>query len=132
MDRLHYALSQALKELSTIEDFRFAGAFRDFVAKLEQSFRLEESWLEKMQCPSVLMHLEEHARALSALHYLHARVMAGEISEGREVVQKVLPQWLSFHTAAMDFGMMRSLEQADAFGEPNSLLAEEPGLKVPY
>jgi hemerythrin len=132
MDRLHYALTEALEELSTIEDFRFAGAFREFLAKLEQYFRLEEAWLEKTQRPSVLMHLEGHARALSALHHVHSRVMAGEISEGRNVVQNVLPQWLAFHMATMEPALTCSLEQMDAATDAESFLTEESGFRIPH
>lgn len=128
MDCLHRALSQALKELSTIEDVRFVDAFQDFVADLEKSLRLEEAWLEKIQCPSLLIHLEEHGRALSALHQLHSRIMAGGISEGRDVVQHVLPQWLAFHIATMELTITGSLKQTDAYTpETNSLFMEEAG-----
>jgi hemerythrin len=132
MDRLHCALSQALEELSAVEDLRFADAFHNFVSKLESSLRQEEAWLEETQCPSLLMHVEEHARALSALHHLHSRIMAGGISEGREVVQYVLPHWLAFHIAAMDFAFTNSHDQADAYGGPNALLTEESGSNVPH
>jgi hemerythrin len=127
MDRLYCALSQALEELLTIEDLRFAEAFCNFVAKLEYAFRQEEVWLEEMQCPSVLTHLEEHARALSALHHLHSRIMAGGIAEGREAVRNVLPQWLACHMANIDFAMTQSLDQAGTNDEPSSLLMEESG-----
>ncbi|KRB92783.1 bacteriohemerythrin [Noviherbaspirillum sp. Root189] len=130
MDRLHCALSQALKELSAVEDLRFADAFRNFVAKMERSFRQEEAWLEETQCPSLLMHLEEHARALSALHHLHSRIMAGGISEGREVVQYVLPHWLAFHITTMDFAMTNSRDHADTYGGPNAFLTEESDSNV--
>lgn len=134
MDRLYCALSQALEELLTIEDLRFADAFCNFVAKLEHSFRQEEAWLEEMQCPSVLMHLEEHARALSALHHLHSRIMAGGIAEGREVVRHVLPHWLALHMANMDFAMTQLPDQAGTNNKLGSLQRENqaplPRIKI--
>lgn len=134
MDRLHCTLFEALEKLSGIEDFQFANAFRDFVAVLEQSFRLEEAWMEKTQYPLVLMHLEEHARALSGLHHVHSRIMAGEISEGREVVQNVLPHWLAFHMANMPPTLKRRLDQADpdTDTDPRSLFTEELAAQVSH
>ena len=124
MDRIHDELSQALKAFSTIDDVRFVDAFCNFIAALERLFRLEEARLEELECPSLLMHLEQHARALSALHHLHSRIMAGAISEGREVVRHVLPQWLACYKASE----VDSLKQTDVcFSESGSSFTAEEG-----
>lgn len=102
MDKLHQDFFQALGELASKTDSAFSNEYGAFVAKVEQVFREEERWMEEIEYPSARIHREQHARALGALHNVHSRVMNGEIGLGREVVERLLPQWYSFHASTLD------------------------------
>jgi hemerythrin len=110
LSELHRDLANALNKLSSIEDQDFCNEYKHFVALAEQVFRREEEWLEQNDLPAFKYHQEQHARALGALHHVHRRVMDGEIELGREVADKLLPQWIAFHMSSMDDALARAMQ----------------------
>ena len=87
------ALAVELQQLPDIPDEYFASSFSELIALVEKGFRREEETLEALQYPSLHMCLEQHARALGALHQAAPRVEAGDIRLGREAAH-LLGMWL--------------------------------------
>jgi hemerythrin len=112
MDQLHFEFFEALGELSSTSDTDFAAGYRAFVRQAEHSFATEEDWMEMMDFPILKDHREQHARVLSALHHVYSRIMTGDIKKGREVVDKLLPQWFSFHILTMDKALASAMQMA--------------------
>jgi hemerythrin len=110
MDKLHGDLLNALEVLSSSTDKEFGARYGSFVDMVEHSFREEEEWMEDIDFPVLHMHLEQHARVLSALHNVHFRVMNGEFQLGHEVVEQLLPQWLAHHIATMDIPLAVAIQ----------------------
>ncbi|WP_147376823.1 hemerythrin family protein [Noviherbaspirillum saxi] len=111
MDYLHHDLFEALEQLSAVEDSEFVSEYARIVHRLERVFRAEEDWMDETNCVAALAHQEQHARALSVLHQAHARIMAGDITFGRDLVMNALPQWLAFHSATMDLALSLSIQE---------------------
>ncbi|MGH8806456.1 MAG: bacteriohemerythrin [Noviherbaspirillum sp.] len=114
MDQLHHEFLETLNDLSTRQDREFRERYAAFVAKLEQVFRQEEQWMEDIDFPMLKIHREQHARVLGALHHLHSRLMGGEITIVRTVVEQLLPQWFAFHASTMDASLARAMQMTEA------------------
>jgi hypothetical protein len=86
-------LVEELEQMPYIPDERFASSFAELIALVEQGFRNQEETLEALHYPALHICLEQHARALGALHQAAPRVEAGDIPLGREAAQ-LLSKWL--------------------------------------
>lgn len=102
MDKLHHDFFMALDMLATSSNEEFRERYESFVNQIEQAFREEEQWMEEIDFPALRHHREQHARVLGALHNTHFHVMNGEIQQGREIVDRLLPQWFVLHASTMD------------------------------
>lgn len=102
MDKLHHDFFTALDVLATSSDEEFNERYGIFVSQIERAFREEERWMEEIDFPVLRHHQEQHARVLGALHNTHFHVMNGEIRQGREVANHLLPQWFALHASTMD------------------------------
>jgi hemerythrin len=114
MDALHQDFFNALADLSSTPDAEFGIRYGLFVKQAEQAFLTEEQWMEKINYPLIKAHREQHARALAALHHVHACVMTGDLVTGREVAENLLPQWCVFHMSTMDFECALAMRTAGA------------------
>ena len=112
MDQLHHDLFSALDALSCSNDNDFGSRYAAFVAKMEQAFREEEEWMDALDYSSFISHQEQHARVLGVLHHAHALIMDGDLAIGRQVVEDLLPQWLSFHISTMDTPLALAVQRA--------------------
>jgi hemerythrin len=132
MDKLRHDFFASLDGLSAAPDEEFGAGYRSFVTQVEHMFRLEEHWMDDIDFPAFRTHQEQHARALGALHNVHSRVMNGDYGAGREVVDKLLPQWFSFHMSTMDtaLGLAMQMAQAEA-ATPDGPGAKRPSRVVP-
>lgn len=115
LDRTHRALADALSALTDAPDPEFARGYLALVAAFERDFRAEEALMEEVGLASFQVHMEQHARMLSALHHTASRVQQGDVGAGREALM-LLPQWLAFHIATMDAELARAVQEnaADA------------------
>jgi hemerythrin len=111
MDALHALLSQALIQASQSPDDELAGRFLPLVRNAERAFSIEEAWMERISFADAKMHREHHALVLSGLHRTHSRIMAGDYSAGRDLVDRLLPQWLHFHSDTMDLSLALAVER---------------------
>jgi hemerythrin len=102
MDDLHRDFVYNLMSVSATSDEFFPSHYGAFVKKTEETFAQEEKWMEEIKFPVIKSHREQHALVLGALHKVHSRVLAGDISTGREVVNNLLPQWFLMHTSMTD------------------------------
>lgn len=102
LDNLHQDFLAGMQCLASAPDHAFAHQYEDFVRLVEKIFRIEETWMEELDCAIVLCHREQHARVLSALHHVHTRVLAGDIAVGRDVAERLLPQWFALHVETLD------------------------------
>lgn len=102
MDKLHHDFFTALDMLAASSDEEFRAKYGNFVNQVEQAFRKEELWMEEIDFPALRHHREQHARVLGALHNTHFQVMNGEIQQGREIADRLLPQWFVLHASTMD------------------------------
>jgi len=123
MDTLHHDLFVTLDELSCTDDRMFPERYGMLVHKVERVFRTEEQWMEETDFPAIRSHQEQHARVLGGLHNAHSHVMNGEIDVGREVVARLLPQWLTFHVSTMDAALAVAMQMSSTppSGETSSL-----------
>jgi hemerythrin len=87
------ALVEELEQLPYIPDERFASSFSELIDLVEKGFRNQEETLEALHYPALHICLEQHARALGALHQAAPRVEAGDIPLGRQAAQ-LLRNWL--------------------------------------
>lgn len=110
MDQLHFDFFETLSQLSALPDDEFALGFRGFVHHAEKAFAKEEQWMEDSDFPADKSHREQHARVLSALHHVHSRVLAGDITTGRETVETLLPHWFAFHISTMDMALASAMQ----------------------
>lgn len=110
MDELHHNLFAALDRLAAAADHEFCAGYEAFVSQLELAFRTEEQWMDDIDFPAFRGHQEQHARVLGGLHAAHARVTGGDITLGREVVEKLLPQWFAFHISTMDEALALAMQ----------------------
>jgi hemerythrin len=102
LDRLQRDFVEAMKCLAIAPDHEFMHRYGEFVNLAERTFRIEEAWMEELDCPIVCCHREQHARVLAALHNVHARVMDGDFAIGRDVAERLLPQWFALHAETMN------------------------------
>lgn len=114
MDYIHHDLFSALDELAFSEDQEFSGLYAEFVRKVEMEFREEEQWMDDIDFPILVIHQEQHARVLGALHHVHAEVMQGHLALGRRVVEELFPQWLEFHIFTMDSPLALAMQLAQS------------------
>lgn len=114
MDALHEELFSSLRGLANSNDGDFRFGFGLLVRQVEHVFAREEAWMDAIDFDGALPHREQHARVLAALHQVHSRVMRSELATGRDVVERLLPQWLLFHTETMDSALARSMQSAEA------------------
>ncbi len=112
MDELHYDIFDAMDALSRHEDHEFGAEYETFLKTIEQAFRQEEQWMDEIGFLASRTHLEQHARALEALHKVHSRVMAGDLQLGREVIDQLLPRWFTFHLSTMDATLALAMQMA--------------------
>lgn len=124
IDRLHQDLLDALNTITKVSDGEFCTEYLALTKKLEHVFRQEEEWMEEIDFAGIKSHQEQHARVLGALHNTFTRVLNGDLSLGRRVVNVLLPQWLLFHMATMDTALTFGIELARAEkSESDSLTA---------
>ena len=102
IDDWHHALMQLASQLDHCHDFEVPGIYRTLLAVLEQTFGQEQRLMEEFQFPAIQCHLEQHARVLAALHYLHPSVMEGDYASARRAGGKLLPEWFQLHMATQD------------------------------
>jgi hemerythrin len=102
MDALHARLSESITQASQSTDAELARRFLPLVRNAEQAFSMEEAWMERISFADAKMHREHHALVLSGLHRTHSKIMAGNYAAGRDLVDRLLPQWLQFHSDTMD------------------------------
>lgn len=112
MDKLHRELFDEIDKLSAAPDHAFCDGYKTLVAQFERSFLQEEQWMDEIDFPELGIHQEMHARALGALHRAYGRILGGDLQIGREVVEKLLPQWFAFHVSAMDAPLGAALQSA--------------------
>lgn len=110
LDVLHHQLDAALRATLAASDATFVCRFRELVAKLEEAFAKEESWMEEIDYPATRSHREQHARALSGMHHVHCSLMEGDIGPARKVVAVLLPDWMKLHVATMDTALAMYLQ----------------------
>jgi hemerythrin len=110
MDMLHGEMLSDLMQAACAPDKEFAVAYCKLVAAVEQAFDAEEQRMEKLAYEALNSHREQHARVLSALHHVHSSVLGGDLAVGREVVDHLLPQWLSFHASTMDVALALAMQ----------------------
>ncbi len=70
--------------------------------------------MEEVDFPALPAHREQHARVLGALHYVHSQIMSGESGLGREVIDRLLPQWYALHISTMDAVLAIAIQIAQA------------------
>lgn len=105
MDALHARLYEALIQASLSPDEQLAGRFLPLVHRAEQAFSMEEAWMERISFADSKMHREHHALVLSGLHLTHSKIMAGDFAAGRDLIDRLMPQWLHFHSDTMDLSL---------------------------
>jgi hemerythrin len=114
IDELHRDFFDALIDLSSASDSEFGVRYSAFIKQAEHAFSTEEQWMEEIDFPVLKIHREQHARVLAALHNVHLRVMEGDLATGREVAEKLLPQWCVFHMSTMDAELASAMRRAGA------------------
>jgi hemerythrin len=102
LDELHRDFFMDLNSLCSGPDETFSPRYVVFVETVEHIFRQEEQWMEEVDASSLQQHQAQHARVLGALHNVQCRVMDGDICLGRDVAERLLPQWMAFHMATLD------------------------------
>lgn len=128
MDALHARLYEALVQASLSPDEQLAGQFLPLVRRAEQAFSTEEAWMERIAFADSKMHREHHALVLSGLHLTHSRIMAGDFAAGRDLVDRLLPQWLHFHSDTMDLSLALAVgrDRLPCCGAPRNQSAALP------
>lgn len=101
LDRSHRMLMEAFADLKDLPDDTFIGRYPRLVATIENDFRHEEKMMEKLDIPSLQAHMEQHARALSALHHAASSLMRGDVASGRSAIM-LLIEWFPLHIETMD------------------------------
>jgi hemerythrin-like metal-binding protein len=124
MDELHQDLLNALVCLSSTPDTEYCERYAGLMRKMEHAFSTEEQWMEDINYPNLKNHREQHARVLSALHHVYSHVLDDNTVLGREVTERLLPQWLGFHISTMDAALAATLQSLD--GETGHTPSERP------
>ena len=136
MDELHHVFFDALLGLSSITDENFSTCYTAFVAKAERMFATEDRWMEEIDFPALQSHREQHARVLAALHNVMFHVMGGNLALGRDVIERLLPQWCIFHMTTMDMALAMSIQMARAKNPPfmltNQWLKQSSKVRHPF
>ena len=102
LDQLHRVCNDAIASAAIACDGDFSERLSSLISQMHHAFATEEKWMEIMGHGALQCHREQHARALGAMHHVHASVMQGNIGVGRHVVTDLLPKWLAFHAETMD------------------------------
>ena len=110
MDQLHFDFFEAIGTLIALPEKKFPAGFHTLVRHAEQTFAKEEEWMDEVDFAADKSHREQHAHVLGALHYVHSRVMDGELAIGRETIETLLPQWLVFHISTMDVALAAAMQ----------------------
>jgi hemerythrin len=101
IDLTHRWLLNEIATLDRVDDQEFIRSYPSLIAAVEHDFRQEEALMEETNFAAFHLHLEQHARALGALHWTVTRVCSGETETGREAIA-LLREWLLFHIPTMD------------------------------
>lgn len=112
MDALHQDAVKALLHLSTAVDREFHEGYNLLLRKVERVFRAEEQWMEEISFPELSHHREQHAQLLSTLYHGQSHINKGDTQFGRNIVEKLLPEWLILHGSTMDSALSRELRIA--------------------
>lgn len=99
--------------LQTCADIDVPMAYHALLKAAEQLFRLEQQLMEDYAFPVRQTHLEQHARVLRALHYIHAAVLSGATERARHVGGQLLPDWLQLHQDTVDAAFALWTEYCD-------------------
>ena len=102
LDQSHRLCNDAIASAAVACDGEFSERLSFLISQMHDAFTTEERWMEGMDHGALQCHREQHARALGAMHHIHASVMQGNIGVGRRAVTELLPKWLAFHTETMD------------------------------
>lgn len=117
LDRLHDDFLRGLLATAASDNQDFIARYGSFVSLAEHTFRQEEQWMEEVDLFILKTHQEQHARVLGALHNAHCHVMKGNLVLGRDIVERLLPQWFTFHRSTMDVTLALALQLAQAESE---------------
>jgi hemerythrin len=102
MDALHARLYETILSTSELPANQLASGFQALAHRVGQAFAMEELWMEGATTADSKIHREQHALVLSGLHHTHSKIMSGDLAAGRDVLERLLPQWLYFHSDTMD------------------------------
>jgi len=89
-------------QLLHCSDASVPALYRSLLTELERLFAHEQALMERAGFPAIQCHLEQHARALRALHRLHPSVMQGDYAKARVTGGQLLADWLSLHIETQD------------------------------
>lgn len=112
MDALHHDAVKVLMHLSTAVDREFHEGYSLLLRKVERIFRAEERWMEEISFPELPYHRAQHAQLLSTLYHGQSHIAKGDTQVGRNIVEKLLPEWLVLHGSTMDSALARELRVA--------------------
>jgi hemerythrin len=96
------SLHEKAEWLKTCPDVSVPDAFHGVIHCAEHLFQLQQQLMEAYEFPSRQTHLEQHARVLRGLHYVHGAVLRGESERGRHAGGSLLLEWLSLHNETVD------------------------------
>lgn len=114
------AVAEHIEALSSASDECFADSYVHLVAALEQAFRAEELVMEAVNSRALRGHLEQHARALGALHQVMPQIEAGDIALGREALE-LLGRFLLMQRSTMDLALSAALAPRIARPRPRKM-----------
>ncbi len=112
MDALHHDCVEILSRLSTALDLEFRDGYDSLLNKVERIFRTEEQWMEEINFSELKHHREQHASILGSLYQGQAKIMTGNVQAGRDIIEKLLPEWLLFHATTMDTALANEMQMA--------------------
>jgi hemerythrin len=116
MDALHQDFVDSLSRLSTPIDQEFQLGYDTVLIKVERIFRAEEVWMEEIAFPELKHHRLQHASILGTLYQGQSRLRQGDTQFGRNIIEKLLPEWLLFHSSTMDTALAHELRLATHAG----------------
>ncbi len=116
MDARHHDVVRVLTRLSAAADREFHEGYEILVCKVERIFRTEERWMEEIDFVELPHHRAQHASILGTLHHGRTRIACGDTPYGRNLVGKLLPEWLFHHASTMDNALARQLRETVLVG----------------
>lgn len=110
MDDTHREFAALVNEFHDVPAEDVTARLEALIRHTEAHFAQEDVWMEASGFPPLHCHRNEHERVLEVLCEVRRRVLAGDASIVKSLLNE-LPPWFAHHAATMDAALASHIRQ---------------------